>query len=93
MQMVQLSAIRCSCIAILLVSIVNFAAITLWRGQQRVIPKVGVYFIIDSVRKLLNTPSYIIPACVLVLTHVTHCVLLIQNFCSTNYESRNTKIL
>jgi hypothetical protein len=29
----------------------------LWRGQQRVIPKVSVYFVIDSVWKLLDTPS------------------------------------
>jgi hypothetical protein len=33
---------------------VSFAAITL----RRVIPKVSVYFVIDSVRKLLDTPSY-----------------------------------
>jgi hypothetical protein len=60
LQMIQLSATRCSCIAILWVSLVSFAAITLWRGQKRVIPKVSVYFIIDSVRKLLDTPSYFI---------------------------------
>jgi hypothetical protein len=49
LQMVQLSATRCSCIAILWVSLVGFAAITLS----------VVYFAIDSVRKLLDTPSYI----------------------------------
>jgi hypothetical protein len=38
---------------------VSFAAITLGRGQRRVIPKVGTYFVIDSVRKLLDTLSYI----------------------------------
>jgi hypothetical protein len=37
----------------------EFWAITLWRGQQRVIPKVSVYFVIDSVRKRLDTPSYL----------------------------------
>jgi hypothetical protein len=58
LQMVQLSATRCSFIAILWVSLVSFAAITFWRGQQRVIPKVSVYFVIDLVRKLLDTPSY-----------------------------------
>jgi hypothetical protein len=28
------------------------------RGQQQVMPMVSVYFVIDSVRKLLDTPSY-----------------------------------
>jgi hypothetical protein len=39
---------------------VSFAAITLYVAFQRVIPKVSVYFIMDSVRKLLETPTYII---------------------------------
>jgi hypothetical protein len=56
--MVQLSATRCSCIAILRVSLVGFVAITLCVASQRVILKVSVYFVIDSVRKLLDTPSY-----------------------------------
>jgi hypothetical protein len=56
--MVQLSATRCSCIAILLVSPVSFAAITLCVAPQRVF--VVVYVFIDSVRKLLGTPSYFI---------------------------------
>jgi hypothetical protein len=59
MQMVQLSATRCSCIAILWVSLVSFAAITLCVASQRVFVVVGVYFIIDSVRELLDTPSYL----------------------------------
>jgi hypothetical protein len=58
LQMVQLSATRCSCIAILWVSLVSFAAITLYVASERVITKVSVYFVIDSVRKLLGTPSY-----------------------------------
>jgi hypothetical protein len=49
LQMVQLSATRCSCIAILWVSLVSFAS-------QRVFIVV-VYFVIDSVRELLDTPS------------------------------------
>jgi hypothetical protein len=57
--MVQLSATRCSCVAISWVSIVSFFAITLSVASQRVIPKVSVYFVIDSVRKLLDTDSYI----------------------------------
>jgi hypothetical protein len=59
LQMVQPCATRCSCIAILWVSLVSFAAITLCVASQRVMPKVSVYFVIDSVRKLLVTPSYI----------------------------------
>jgi hypothetical protein len=37
---------------------VSGAAITLCVASQRVIPKVGIYFVIESVRKLLDTPSY-----------------------------------
>jgi hypothetical protein len=58
LQMVQLSTTRCSCIAILWVSLVSFAAITLYVASQRVLIVVSVYFVIDSVRKLLDTPSY-----------------------------------
>jgi hypothetical protein len=57
LQMVQLSATGCSFIAILWVSLVSFAAITLCVASQRVF--IVVYFLIDSVRKLLDTPSYI----------------------------------
>jgi hypothetical protein len=56
--MVQLSATRCSCIAILQVSLVCFVAVTFYVASQRVIPKVSVYFVINSVRKLLDTSSY-----------------------------------
>jgi hypothetical protein len=54
--MVQLSATRCSYIAILCVSLVSFAAITLCVASLRVF--IVVYFVIDSVRKLLDIPSY-----------------------------------
>jgi hypothetical protein len=37
---------------------VNFAAITLSVASQRQFIVVSVYFIIDSARKLLDTPSY-----------------------------------
>jgi hypothetical protein len=57
-RMVQLSATRCSCIAILWVSLVSFGAITLCVASQRVFIAVSVYFVKDSVRKLLDTPSY-----------------------------------
>jgi hypothetical protein len=56
--MVQLPATRCSCIAILWVSLVSFAATILRVASQRVFIVI-VYFVIDSVRKLLDTPSYI----------------------------------
>jgi hypothetical protein len=58
LRMVQLSATRCNCIAILWVSLVSFAAITLCVASQRVFIIIVVYFVIDSVRKLLDTPSY-----------------------------------
>jgi hypothetical protein len=57
-QMVQLSATRCICIAILWVSLASFAAITLCVASKQVTPKVSVHFVIDSVRKILDTPSY-----------------------------------
>jgi hypothetical protein len=64
--MVELSATRCSCIAILSVSLVSFAAITLCVASQRVfIVVVVVYFVIGSVRKLLGTPSYVVIANIL----------------------------
>jgi hypothetical protein len=56
LQMVQLSASRCSCIAILRVSLVSFAAITLRVASQLVFIAVSVYFIIDSVRNFWTRP-------------------------------------
>jgi hypothetical protein len=58
LQMVQLSATRCSSIAILWVSLVSFRAETLCVASQRVF--IVVYIVIDSVRELLDTPSYIL---------------------------------
>jgi hypothetical protein len=55
LQMVQLSAARCS-IAVLWVNVVSFAAITICVGSQRVFI-VAVYFVIDSVRKILDILS------------------------------------
>jgi hypothetical protein len=62
LQMLQLSATRCSCIAILWVSLVSFAAIILCVDSQRVFIVV-VYFVIDWVRKLLDTLSYKFKPC------------------------------
>jgi hypothetical protein len=55
---VQLSATRWNCIAFLWVSLLSFAAITLYVAIQREFIVV-VYFIIVSVRKLLDTLSYL----------------------------------
>jgi hypothetical protein len=57
--MVQLSATRCSCTAILYVSIVCFAAITVCVASQRVFIGVVVCIVMDEVRKLLDTPSHV----------------------------------
>jgi hypothetical protein len=38
---------------------VSFATITLYVASERALIVVSVYFIIDSVRKLLVTPSYV----------------------------------
>jgi hypothetical protein len=56
--MAQLSTTERSCIAILCVSLVNFFIVTLCVASQLVFIVVSVYFVIDSVRKLLDTPSY-----------------------------------
>jgi hypothetical protein len=61
LQMVQLSATRYSYIAILWVSLVSFTTITLCVASQRIFIVVSVYFVIDLVWKLLDTPSYIVP--------------------------------
>jgi hypothetical protein len=55
LQMIQLSATGCSCMAILWVSLASFAAVTLCVASELVFV---VYFVIASVRKLLDTPSY-----------------------------------
>jgi len=39
---------------------VSFASITLCVASQRVFIVVVIYFVIDSVRKLLDTPSYVV---------------------------------
>jgi hypothetical protein len=56
--MIQLSATGCSRIAILRVSLMNFATKTLCVASKQVfIIVVVVHFVIDSVRKLVGTPS------------------------------------
>jgi hypothetical protein len=56
LKMVQFSDTRCSCVAILFVSLVNFSAISLCVASQH---EFVVYFVIDSIRKLLDIPSYV----------------------------------
>jgi hypothetical protein len=58
LQMVEFSAPRCNFTAILWVSLVSFAAITLCVASQRVFIVVSVYFVM-TVWKLLDTPSYV----------------------------------
>jgi hypothetical protein len=75
LQMVRLSATRCSCIAILWVSLMSFASVTLWVASQRVFIVVSAYFVIDSVRKLLDTPSYTLHYTCWTRGHSTHRML------------------
>jgi hypothetical protein len=56
LQMVQLSATTCSCIAILWVSLVSFAAVIFCVASRRLFV---VCFVFDSVRKLLDTFLYV----------------------------------
>jgi hypothetical protein len=76
LQMVQLFATRCSCIAILWVSLVSSATITLCVASRQVFV---VYLVIDSVQKLLDTPfegfiSFLDYVFILLLSH---CVWII----------------
>jgi hypothetical protein len=56
---------------------VTFAAITLCVASQRVFNIVNVYFVIDSVRKLLDIPSHV-PK--LEYTFYIHYLLRIYNY-------------
>jgi hypothetical protein len=56
LQVVQVSATICTCIATLWVSLVSFVATTLCVSFQRVF--IRYVFRYNSVRKLLDTPSY-----------------------------------
>jgi hypothetical protein len=84
LQMVQLSATRCSCITILWASLVSFATITPCVASQWVCIVV-VYFVIDSVWKLLDTPSYTelhlgIWSCLWLINHDLMYILCIEYF-------------
>jgi hypothetical protein len=84
--MVQLSATRCSCIAIMWVSIVSFAAITLCVASQRLFIVVSLYFVIDSVRKRLDTPSYTLGLALRKWVSFTHgvCPFSVLNWMGTS---------
>jgi hypothetical protein len=69
LQILQLSATKCSCIAVLWISLVSFVAITLCVASQwAFIIIIIVYFVIDSVWKLLDTPSY--HWCIVIFEHL-----------------------
>jgi hypothetical protein len=78
--MVQLSATKCRCIAILWVVLVSFATITLCVASQRVVPKVSACFFIDSVRKRLDTPWYF-------CMEVTEVIVMGNNALSFSYRN------
>jgi hypothetical protein len=59
LQMIELCTTGCSCISILWVSMASFATIILCVASQRVFIFVRLYFVIDSVRELSDTPSYV----------------------------------
>jgi hypothetical protein len=65
LQMLQLSATRCNCIAILWVSLVTFAVINLCVASQRVIPNVSVYLFRYRLSPETFGYSLIIMPCVL----------------------------
>jgi hypothetical protein len=88
LQMVQLSATRCSCIAILWAILVSFAAITLFVASQWVFIVVILYFVIDSVRKLLDTTSYISLNSVLLLFSHSWRVLP-SSLCTSDSHAEN----
>jgi hypothetical protein len=55
---------------------VSFAAITLCVASQRMFIVVSVYFVVDSFRKLMDTPSYIC-ICVYVCMGIYECMYYI----------------
>jgi hypothetical protein len=75
LQTVKLSATRCSCIAILWVSLASLAAITLCVASERLFV---VYFVMDSVRKLLDTASYAEQ-----LRSWSTCIRIVLRLCNT----------
>jgi hypothetical protein len=56
---------------------VSFAVITLCVASQRVFIVAVVYFVTDSVRILLDTPSYMLPYRYLVTSCHSDCLLYI----------------
>jgi hypothetical protein len=57
--MEQVSATRCSCVAVLCVGLVSFAAITICIASYRLFIVVSLYVVIDLARKLLDVPSFL----------------------------------
>jgi hypothetical protein len=52
---------------------VSFAAITLYVASERVFIVVSVYFIMDSVRKLLDTPWYCVTVQTVLVSNDAQC--------------------
>jgi hypothetical protein len=96
LQKVQLSATRCSCIAILWISLVRFAAMNLCVVSVRVFIAAVVDFVADSFRKLLDIPSYntswsyIYVA--LRICNISRCVGSFSNFHSCLYSRLASKV-
>jgi hypothetical protein len=65
---------------------VSFVAITLCVASQRVFIVVSVYFVIDSVRKLLDMPSYIM----FILFHFKEGHSVLTDIHETWYEYHTT---
>jgi len=59
LEIIQLSATRRSFTVILWVSLVSFDATTLFFSSEQAFIVLSIYFFIDSVRKLLDSPSYL----------------------------------
>jgi hypothetical protein len=91
LQMVQLFATRCSCIAILWVSLVSFAAITLCVASQRVFIVI-VYFVIDS-GNFWTYPRICVRACARVCARVRACSARGQQSPLTDRKSRNAVVI
>jgi hypothetical protein len=74
LQMLQLSATRCSCIAVLWVGLVSFAAITFCVASQRMF--IVVYFVMTQFGNLW------IHSCILKPSYYRHIGLQVQSMCT-----------
>jgi len=68
---------------------VSYAAITLRVASQPVFIVVSLYFVNDSVRKLLDTPSYCNKLCLNFALQNTNASKILLQFCPLNYDYLN----